>query len=280
MITISITVVVTFISLITDEELFEIVNFILSQLKSRTNFKLRVQLLNLLKHLQKESPQVSNYLFAQLMRQISCLQNLISSVTIARHLLFIPRLCALYSWKDLSDESKKSLVEAQATLSLFFAKSKNSSLYNSNYKTLKELLASLDATAFASYLDIVKNLSSSVSTCILWDNVIRFAVESNKPEVFRVHQDIILDGFIKNIVMSKSRIPELFDASAFSNTHSQIDSSAFKDTLFPALQKAILRSAETSLILISFFFEFFTFDLSNVSQGIYRVCNNLKRIHF
>ncbi|KAH9393538.1 eIF-2-alpha kinase activator GCN1 [Tyrophagus putrescentiae] len=252
---------------LSDEDLFGVVDFTLYQLKCRTNLKFRAELLKLLKSIVRENKQAKDYVFDQLIRKINALPSICSSA-IASHLLFLPRICTLFSWNNLDHQSRKQLVEAQVSLCLFFAKSKNKFLYDINYKCLKKTLLSLDETTLNEYLVTIKGLNSSIGTSILWDNVVRFFKENDHLEHFSAHKDYILDCFNKNIVMSKTKIPDCFGSFAFANVLRQIDENDFKSILFPALQKAILRSAETSLVLISFLFEFLNFNLSNFSQEI------------
>lgn len=211
---------------------------------------------------------MGDYVFDQLIKQITALQSISSTITIASHLLFLPRLSTLFSWNDLSEKSRKKLAEAQVSLCEFFAKSKCKSLYDINYKCLKKILLSLDEVTFTEYLTIIKSLNSTIGTSILWENIVRFFSETNRLNHFHEHKNFILDSFNKNVVMSKTKIPDTFESFVFANVLSQIDENDFKSILFPALQKAVLRSAETSLILIPFLFEFLNFNLSNFSQGM------------
>lgn len=204
------------------------------------------------------------------------MNDLVPSPTIAKQTLYFSRLCTYFQWKNLNEKLQKELVEAHGTLCTFFGKSKSKALYDKNYKCLKRTFLSFTESQLSDYISILKSTNSTVQVCILWDNLVRFVTEQQKLNYHDSNKDIILDAFIKNIILSKVKITDTFGSFCFSNTISLLKFDDFKATFFPSLQKAILRSAETSLALIAFLFGFVNFDLSELSQGILQVYINLK----
>lgn len=243
-------------------------DFILLQLSSRNDLKFQVKLVSLVRLSIQDNKHLSSVVFQRLMGQIFSLNEISPSITFARQILCYAKLCSLFSWADLNAESQKIFVQAHATLCAFFAKSGSKSLYHRNYKFFKRILETCNLDE---YLSFVKTLTSHLNVSILWDNVIRFAIEADISGFFNLHKAVIIDVFNKNVVLSKAKIPDIVDSFCFAHTMSQLSLDDFRTLLFPSIQKAILRSAETSLILISYLFDFLNFDLSDLSQGLFDV---------
>ena len=219
----------------------------------------------------EQNVTLSAYLLNLLTQQIaSKLPDLVTSNTIAKQSLFYPRLLTFFRWSELNEtqqQLKTNVVRAHAALCEFFAKSKAKVLYEKNYKCISRTFNSFTESDLDEYVGILRNLNSSVAACILWDNVIRFSVESGK-KCFEPHRQHILDLFVKNVVMTKVKVADIVAPFCFANTMHQISLEDFTNTLLPAIQKAVLRSAETSLVLIAFLLDPLPLDLSHAVQGI------------
>ena len=258
-----------------DEDLSVIVDFILVQLKSRNDRHFRLNLLTLIRTAIQNNRQLSSLAFDKLIQHVLPLKEISPSVSFAKQLICFSKLCSLFIWTDLNLETQKRLVEAHSILCTFFSRSKSKSLYDLNYKFLKQTLISCNLDG---YFEILSGMTSNLQTCILCDNVIRFTIEFKISTFFNAHKTYILDSFVKGIVMMKTKICNTVESFCFANTLSQLDFNDFKTTLFPTIQKAVLRSAETSLVLISFLLELLNFDLSDLSQGLILVSDTLIRV--
>ena len=247
-----------------------IAEFLLDQLKSRTNLKLKVYLLNLIQENIEKNPKFSLLLFDLLSQRIFKLKETVSSITIAKQTLSYSHLISSFKWTDDKKQNQR-IVEINVTLNEFFARSKSKSLCEKNYKCFRKFLSTLkDDNGLENYISQLKDIKSSMATCILWDSLIRFSIQINKLNYFKENKEHIFDSFIKNIIQSKENIPNILEKFTFVNILNQVDSNDFKNVMFPAIQKAILRSAETSLSLIPFLFDSLTFDLSEFAQGLFR----------
>ncbi|KAI2804204.1 eIF-2-alpha kinase activator GCN1 [Blomia tropicalis] len=246
-----------------DTELSSIAEFLLDQLKSRTNLKLKVYLLNLIQENIEKNPKFSLLIFK--------LKETVSSITIAKQTLSYSHLISSFKWTDDKKQNQR-IVEVNVTLNEFFARSKSKSLCEKNYKCFRKFLSTLkDDNGLENYISQLKDIKSSMATCILWDSLIRFSIQINKLNYFKENKEHIFDSFIKNIIQSKENIPNILEKFTFVNILNQVDSNDFKNVMFPAIQKAILRSAETSLSLIPFLFDSLIFDLSEFAQEIGKI---------
>lgn len=107
----------------------------------------------------------------------------------------------------------------------------------------------------------------------LWEFVFAKLNDSN-PELIKENKSYPIDLLIKYIICSKVRIPK---ERFFRHSHlaiKNIDHSQFKNDILPAIQKSVLRSAETALPVIDHLIQHLDTDLSDFVEAISKLISN------
>ena len=108
---------------------------------------------------------------------------------------------------------------------------------------------------------------SSVFVFNLWEFLFE-KLSAAQPDLIKLHKNNPVEILTKFIICSKTKVPK---AKFYRCSHfviRSIDHDQFENEILPAIQKSVLRSAETALPVIDYLLENLSIDLSSFSEAI------------
>ncbi|XP_041565720.1 eIF-2-alpha kinase activator GCN1 isoform X2 [Drosophila elegans] len=163
---------------------------------------------------------------------------------------------------------KKKLIEYQSLFYQITLLSSNQRITDARTKIMYELWD--NTSIFYETLDIIFQIEATSNVTIMIMVMIQFESKSNKTFILQKYTEKISEYFVKSMVSCKYKPDRSFIAACRPLLES-LTEKEFDSYIYPALQRAILRSPENTLESIGLTFNMLNFDCSRYAQKIGKV---------
>ncbi|KAL1494916.1 hypothetical protein ABEB36_010427 [Hypothenemus hampei] len=215
----------------------------------------------------EQHPEVSVKTFLGLFSELAAqFKNIIVTDNVSHSALYALdwiNLVVKNSWKsheELIKSTLTSIIEAQSLFLTAVVASGRKKKADRGFAMLVNLWSTLENSEEV-YLDTIKSMEQTHYLVVLQATLIK-----NSPKNIQ-HLDQFIDSFIKNFISSKVP-PEAALIIACYPLLEQIQSDKFKQTVLPALQKAMLRNPEVILETVGLILAGIPIDLSNYAMDV------------
>ncbi|XP_052855214.1 eIF-2-alpha kinase activator GCN1 isoform X1 [Drosophila gunungcola] len=169
---------------------------------------------------------------------------------------------------NIFKSEKKKLIEYQSLFYQITLLSSNQRITDARKKIMYELWD--NTSIFYETLDIIFQIEATSNVTIMIMVMIQFESNSNKTFILQKYTEKISEYFVKSMVSCKYKPDKSFIAACRPLLES-LTEKEFDSYIYPALQRAILRSPENTLESIGLTFNMLNFDCSRYAQKIGKV---------
>lgn len=176
---------------------------------------------------------------------------------------------ALHCNKESPEFNK--LMEHQSLLYSLAMQSNEVKFTEKVYSFLKSYLSQLDDATVKKYLDRFLNLEPAFNVIVFLSALLRFYSEEKSDSTFLENNKAkLLDTFVKSLITLKTK-PNYYHIKACKNFLATISKDEFKSTIFPAMQRSMLRNPEIVLEGVGFIVRELTFDINESTVDLGKV---------
>ncbi|KAH8379372.1 hypothetical protein KR009_004448, partial [Drosophila setifemur] len=160
---------------------------------------------------------------------------------------------------------KKRLIEYQSLLYQISLLSPNQRITDAATKILFEIWDS--SAVFDESLEALFGMEATTNATIMLMLMAQFESKSNKSVMLKTHKEKLTEYFVKSMVSCKQK-PDKSFIKACRPLLETLTQSEFDGSVYPPLQRSILRSPENTLESIGLIFDMVNFDCSQYAQKI------------
>lgn len=163
------------------------------------------------------------------------------------------------------------LMEYQSLLYALAMQSNDERVVEKVYSFFKTFLHQLDGAVVKRYFDKFLGMEPTFNVIVLLSSMLRFyAEEKSDRVVLDDNKPKLLDTFVKSLITLKTK-PNHFHIKACRNFLATVSKDEFMSTIFPAMQRSMLRNPEIVLEGVGFIVRELTFDIDEATGDLGKV---------
>lgn len=176
---------------------------------------------------------------------------------------------ALHCNRESAEFAK--LIEYQSLLFSLAMQSSEKKVTEKVFSFFKSFLHQLDDATVKKYFDKFLNMEPAFNTIVFLSAMLRFySEEKSDSTILEDNKAKMLDTFVKSLITLKTK-PNHYHIEACKNFLAAVTRDEFKSTIFPAMQRSMLRNPEIVLEGVGFIVRELTFDINEATVDLGKV---------